>query len=256
LPIGIRTFEAYELHAPGVPEVRHVGVRVKADDELRRLGDDLSRRGARICALSGHADLLDPDPAADAVRHLERCLEAAPLLGCPIVVTASGFLRGEPAAAWERLVAVLRHLGDVAGEEGVRLAVECHYGEFIATTEEAERLMEAVAHPRVGVNYDAWHFALAAEDLERSVRVLSPWIIHTHIHDVPRDCPEDTKWFEREEIPGRGVVDWSVILAELKRVGYGGALPIELHKVFEDRVRDHVQASKFLKAQLQRLGAA
>lgn len=255
LPIGISAFEAYELHVPGRPELKHVGVGLKTEDELGQLREGLQSRGAWLCALSGHTDLLEPDPsaAAENVRHLEGCLAAAPLLDCPVVVTASGPLRGEASAAWEYLVEVLRHLGDIAGEHNVRLAVECHYGEFIATTEDARRLMEAVAHPCAGINYDAWHFALAGENLETSVRTLSRWVFHTHIHDVPRECPGGTHWFAREEIPGRGVIDWPLLLAELNRAGYRGALPIELHKVFSDRVRDHAQARDFLSAQLERL---
>lgn len=256
LPIGICAFEAYELHVPGHPDVKHIGVGQKTNDELRQLRDDIRARGARLCALSGHTDLLEPDPSASAenVHHIERCLEAAPLLDCPIVVTSSGHLRGEASRAWKHLVGVLKHLGDIAGEKGVQLAVECHYGEFIATTDDAHRLMEEFAHPCVGVNYDAWHFALAGENLETSVRTLSSWVIHTHIHDVPRKCPQDTPWFAREEIPGRGGIDWALILAELNRVGYRGALPIELHRVFVERVQDHKEAGEFLRAQMERLG--
>lgn len=248
LPLGINAFEAYELNVPGHPELKHVGVADKTEDELAALRDDLGKQGARLCALSGHTDLLAPSEGAraESVRHLEACLSAARTLDCPIVVTASGHLRGHAEAAMDGLAATLRHLGDAAGEHGVRLAIEAHCGEFIQSTDDLIRLMERVDHPCVAINYDPFHFVFLDEDLAASARAAAPWVAHTHIHDVSADGAQDVPWFEREEVPGRGVIDWRAVLTALCHVGYQGALSIELHKVFSDLAADHRASRDFL----------
>ncbi len=117
LPISISAFEAYELNLPGHPELRHVSVAEKTEDQLHKLRENLKKRDARLCALSGHTDLLaaDPEHRAESVRHLKGCLSAARILARPIVVTASGHLCSEAEEAMTHLVNVLRHLGDLAG---------------------------------------------------------------------------------------------------------------------------------------------
>jgi len=255
LPLGIGALEAYELNVPGHPELRHVGVAAKTDSELTSLRAQFHERDARLCALSGHTDLLDPDPEgrAASVAHLRRCLAAAGVLGCPIVVTASGHLRGDPGEAMRSLVDALRGLGDVAAEHGVHLAVEAHYEEFMQSTADVVRLMQQVDHPRVGINYDPFHFVFLGEDIAASARTAAQWVIHTHIHDVTPSGADDVPWHAREEIPGRGVIDWPAVLEALHRAGYDGALSIELHKVFADLATDHETSRDYLCGLLQDL---
>jgi len=258
LPAGITAFEAYELHVPGHPELKHVGVANRSDEELSALRERLAVSGARLCALAGHTDLLaaDTDERARGTAHLERCLEAARLLACPIVVTASGHLRGDPGGALSTLVGALRHLGDKATDAGAKVAVEGHYGEFIQSTEDLIRLMEAVDHPAVGVNYDPFHFVFLHENMAQWAPRAAPWVVHTHIHDVARGWSPERPWYDQEDVPGRGVIDYAAMLSALCSVGYGGALSIELHKVFHGLTEDHVLARDFLQKQIAQLGIA
>jgi sugar phosphate isomerase/epimerase len=142
------------------------------------------------------------------------------------------------------MVSCLGKLSEKGAGYNVKIALECHYGEFIQSTDEIKRLIEDVASEHVGINYDAWHFELQKEEIATSIQSVAKYVIHTHIHDVPK---EDIPGKQREDIPGNGTIDWASIVKALTSVGYNGVLSIELHQVYSERVKDHRKAKSYLE---------
>ncbi len=140
--------------------------------------------------------------STDGAMHAavaEASIAACVRLGAGSMVLHSGILPAElhasegPARrAAER--DTLRRLGDLAGQAGVRLAVEnlianpasgrVAYGADPAAL--AEQL-EAVAHPWVGACLDFGHGWLSAHvlgfDYIDAIAALSPFVWHLHLHD-------------------------------------------------------------------------
>jgi len=243
----IRDLEAYEILAPGRDDLRQLRVHQRTYEELSQLRDSLSQKGFRIAAISGHTDLLEKDnqQRRQNIAHLERCVDAAPVLKCPIVVFASGAGTGDSDKDWNDLTESIKHLCSRAGRHDVKIAFECHYHEFISSTDDAIKLVKQVNRANFGINYDPWHFELAGEDIAESVGKCAPMIVHTHLHDVPHDSV-DLPWYKRECIPGDGSINWAVIFEQLKKNNYDGVLSIELHQVYNDILSDCRKAYKFL----------
>jgi len=246
-PTVIRELEVYEVLVPGRDDVRHLKVYERTGEELSELSSSLEQKGFRIAAISGHTSLLTEkvQQGKQNIVHVERCIEIAPLVKCPVVVTASGPGTGNEEKDWKDLTTIMKNLCEKAAKCGIKIAFECHYGEFISSPEEVTRLVQEVNMTNFGINYDPWHFELAGMNIVESVARCAPWIVHTHLHDVPYDS-EDLPWHKRECIPGDGSIDWSAIIEQLKKDDYKGVLSIELHQVYQDIYSDCQKAYQFL----------
>jgi len=247
-PLGINALEVYELCA-GEASL-HLRLASKTNTQIEKLKSRLDKQDVYICAISGHANLLEDDEERFSANmaHLYRCVEGAELLDCPIVVTASGHATGDSGRDWDRMLSCLGQLGEKAARHSVKIALECHYGEFIQSTAEVKRLIESVALDSVGINYDAWHFELLGENIAESIKSVAKYVLHTHIHDVPKG---KTAAGQNEDIPGNGTIDWPSMVKELTLIGYNGTLSIELHQVYSDRVSDHLSSKTYLESILE-----
>ena len=254
-PIGIRSLEVYEVGLG--PGHWHLRVAERSAGELKETKKRLERDGMKVCAISGHVPLVGEGRAMirAALSHLRRCMAAAELLGCPVVVTASGGGKGtgNRERDWHDLCGRVRRLSARAADHGVRIAFEPHYGEFVATTDDLRRLMEAVASPHLGINYDAAGLKVAGEDIAASIASVAQWVIHTHIRDIAKGNRRNAPQIRRECVPGTGTIDFRAIVQTLANAGYQGALSIELHKVYENRVDDHLAARRYLEEELNSL---
>lgn len=202
-----------------------------------------------MAAISAHGTFFsgDLDYCRRYRRHVERCLEAAEILECPVVVVASG---GKPDIGPDGIKLLaddLTSLAEKAMPHGVCLALEAHRGELVQHSYEAAQVLDMVSHPNLGSNFDPWHFELLGEDLGAAAATLVPWIIHTHLHDVPRETGAGVGSGDPEAIPGDGRMDWETILSRLQEADYSGAYTVELHRTFSDRISDHIRAREFLE---------
>lgn len=162
--------------------------------------------------------------------HLERCrcyldfvyeLEAKNLL----LVLGEYIWQQEvikPQDQWKWAAENLRMLGDYAADLGVEIALELEPFKLsiINTLDRMDAFLKDVNHPAVRANLDISHLYLAhtpAPEIQR----LKGRIAHVHFSDCDGQVHGDLP-------PGRGVVDFGPYLSELKKVGFGGTLSIEL----------------------------
>ena len=194
---------------------------------------------------------------------LRQTIQLAEKLGVRTVVTFSGCPGGGPddrtanwiTAAWppefaealawqwaERLVPYWRALNQVAGDAGVRLALEAHPG-FCVYNVETMLTLRAAAGEHIGINLDPSHMWWQGVDIPAAIRVLGEAIFHFHAKDVALDATNcgrngvlDTKsyaqmaersWLFRSVGWGHGEAEWKAIVSALRLVGYDGVLSIE-----------------------------
>ncbi len=138
-------------------------------------------------------------PAQRRVSEADVALAGA--IGAEVLVHHSGMLRdvyGDDdalAAGLEAERDALRALGDVAGELGVRIAVENidPVGRYVARRGYGLRLdllaeqIVAVDHPQVGICLDLGHAYLASRYLDfdflAAIREIAPLVTHLHVSD-------------------------------------------------------------------------
>lgn len=93
-------------------------------------------------------------------------------------------------------------------------------GYGLSSLAQAERVLAAVGHTALRLQYDFYHMAMTGEALVENFRRLLPMIGHVQI----ADCPG------RHE-PGTGEVDFSAVFAAIRESGYAGWVGAEYRPV-------------------------
>lgn len=151
-------------------------------------------------------------------RSVDQALSYAEWLEVPQFHPLAGIVPAgiDRARARATYVANLQHAARAAAAHGRALVVETlnHRdmpGYLLATWAEAERLLEAIGEPNVGVQFDCYHTQVAEGDLTTKLRHFAPRLAHVQIAGVP----------DRHE-PDEGEVDYGHILGVLDAIGYTG----------------------------------
>lgn len=184
---------------------------------------------AIVCAaVVGDRDLSSPD--ADTVKvatdYFQSCIELANTWRSPLVVgplyapvakprLATEF---ERQAEWERSVANLRNIADMASACGIQLGLEPlnrFETDMVNTTKDAVRLIEDVDRPALGVSLDSFHMNIEEVDFCEAVVTAGSRLFHMQVSDSHRG------------VPGEGNSDWQGLKEGLKRIDYQGKISIE-----------------------------
>lgn len=151
-------------------------------------------------------------------ERLHMAVEYAAGLGCIGVNTGVGPLPDgvDPAAAWETLVENQRLAAEALGRVGVKALIEAintfdQPGFFIHSTAQTKRLIAAVGHPNIGIQYDFYHMQMMEGNLARTVQANLSQIWHIQLADTPG----------RHE-PGTGEINYQYLLPYLDEIGYEG----------------------------------
>lgn len=173
--------------------------------------------------------LIDFNPSVQRF-HLARCksyLDFAFELGAKNLLLVLGEYIWErqvipPAEQWAAAVTHLKALGDYAANLGLQIALELEPFKLSLLNDVASmvRFVDEVNHPAVRANIDISHLALANVRPEE-LRKLKGKAIHVHISDCDGQVHGDLP-------PGRGVVNFGPYLREIRDLGIGGAMSIEL----------------------------
>jgi len=239
----------------GAAERKYAGVTHVDVDTLTKAGaeDILSactRHGVGISGLGYYPNMLDPDPAvADAATaHFRKVVAAAPLLG---LRTVTGFVGRDWTRSvddnWPRFLQTWKPIVRLAEELGVRIGIEnCPMlftrdewpgGKNLFTTPAIwRRAFADIGSASLGLNYDPSHFVLQDMDPLGPLAPFKDRLFHVHAKDVKIDRAAlqevgrfdlPLRWHQ-PRIPGYGDIDWGRFMGELQRIGYDGAVCIEV----------------------------
>jgi sugar phosphate isomerase/epimerase len=198
--------------------------------EVRRA---LARHGLAPLALTASCtvpetgrDLAHPDASirAEAVRYVVSCLELAAEIGAPLTqMLASGETRLAPLATreaeWAWSVDALREAARHAERLGVRICVEPlnRYEAYLVTSAaEALAYLDEVGSPWVGLTLDLFHANIEEPDLVTSIEAAGARLWHVQVADTNRRGL------------GHGHLDVRAVAEVLSRIGYAGAVVVEV----------------------------
>ena len=225
----------------------------EALEKAREVGAD----GVQLWVASGE---LDPDNLSDSgKKDLLHYLEANKLEISAVCGDIGGFAHAEGLeeriAKTKRIVdlaieletpIITTHIGTIP-EDWRETKYAEERGAFLAseTGPESPELMkeflDAVQSKGIAVNYDPANLVMRGFDYLGGVKVLAPYIVHTHAKDgVRRDGRG------REVALGDGDVKWDAYIAEMKAIGFKGFFTIE-REVGDDPVADIKKAVEFLR---------
>jgi 2-keto-myo-inositol isomerase len=202
---------------------------------LQALRRDLRRAGVRPATLNSVERITFNDPSGH-IRMLEdfqRLCRVAEAIGCEtILVVPSPRPKSVSLAAIEKeSVRVLRELSRLAQPHGVRLAYEfLGFADCtVNTLAQCAAIVEKVARPNVGLVLDTFHFFAGGSGLA-SIREVNPRrIFMVHLNDVER-APRRRMHDALRLYPGKGVIPLRSILRELRAIGYGGMVSVEIFR--------------------------
>ena len=162
--------------------------------------------GVEIAGLNCNGNPLHPNPIIGD-KHAEdvrRSIRAAAALGQKRVVTMSGLPGGEPGTLhpnwivnawnsaaldvldyqWEIAARFWSEIDQLAGDHGVKVALELHPQNLVFNARDIRKLVELTGATNIGVEMDASHLFWQQADPVAVVRELGPLIFHAAAKDV------------------------------------------------------------------------
>jgi sugar phosphate isomerase/epimerase len=138
-----------------------------------------------------------------------------------------------PSADLKKLVATgLHELGTYASSRKVTVLIESH--DDFTSAAVLKEVLERADSPHVGLLWDAFHtFASSDESPELTVKMLKPWIRHTHLKDAVGSGPN-----RKYVLTGRGNIPIRQQIEVLERAGYKGYYCFEWEKVWHPELDD------------------
>ena len=168
--------------------------------------------------------LADGEEQDRSVAETVAGLEITAALGAKCVLHTLGRVTREICydKAYENAAASLKRVAPEAARLGVNFAVEFVWNGFLFSPLEMKRLLDEVGSKSVGFYFDPGNMAVFQYP-EHWARILGGHIMMVHMKDW-RGNALDGGW------PAllKGEVDFSAVMAELRRVGYNGPLISEV----------------------------
>ena len=188
------------VHIPEIDEIIADPAAVKA--YLARFDGT----GVEIAGLNCNGNPLHPNPIIGD-KHAEdvrRSIRAAAALGQNRVVTMSGLPGGEPGTLhpnwivnawnsaaldvldyqWEIAAKFWSEIDQLAGDHGVKVALELHPQNIVFNARDIRKLVELTGATNIGVEMDASHLFWQQADPVAVVRELGSLILHAAAKDV------------------------------------------------------------------------
>jgi sugar phosphate isomerase/epimerase len=153
----------------------------------------------------------------------ESC-ENAVALGCGMLMSAPGQVNGPIPRAIE----YLKRAGDIAGEYGLRLAIEYNSQHDVLNSLPVLReLIERANRPNCGYLIDAYHFERSGYGGASFGDLPSDKIYCFQYSDVSPNPVTGVRRPTDRLAPGKGIVKWREVLGLLAEKGYTGYLSYE-----------------------------
>ncbi len=229
--------------------VHHIDVAALDKSKANEICKMLDGYGLTISSLGFYPNPLDPEleQRQAVIDHLKKVIEAAALMGVPVVGTFIGKDKTKTVPAnLEEYAKVWPPIVKFAREHGVKIGIEnCpmifSYDEWpggnnLASTPAIWRKMwEIIPDDNFGLNLDPSHLVLQMIDYERVVREFSSRIFHVHAKDLHIDreglynngvLSQGMGW-QVPRLPGLGDMDWQKFFAALTAARYDYVVSIE-----------------------------
>lgn len=129
----------------------------------------------------------------------------------------------------ERAVAIVRELAEAAARHGVRIVLYPHKGFFVATAEDALRLVRQVNRPNVGLTFNLAH-ELAAGHAGRLAPIIQAIAPHLMLVSVNGADPSGG-WEQVIRSLDEGSLDVAAVLRHLDAAGYRGPIGLQCYNI-------------------------
>ncbi len=176
------------------------------------------------------------DKRFDGSNSIMRAITYASKCGCPVIQIKGMYCWPYTSpfkGFWKRACNELKKLVKVAESKNVKLALHVkHSIAYIINSPWAVKdMIEEVGSKALGVTFDTGIFnlmTLQASSLVGFIEILKNDIFHVHIND-------NNGITDQKLPPGRGNINWDVLLMALRNINYKGYLSVDLEDGFAQR---------------------
>jgi sugar phosphate isomerase/epimerase len=187
------------------------------------------------------------------LRSAEAYIDISSDLGAPAIRVFGGPMESglSRAEATRRAAQRLQRLGDHATGKNVMVLFETH--DDFTDPSLVRRIMEATAHPAVGVLWDIHHpFRMLEWPLEAAWREVGPWVKACDVKDSVTDISARLGY--RYVELGTGDLPLDRAIALLRAAGYDGVLTFEWEKLWHPDLAEPEQSfPAFIRVMRERL---
>jgi L-ribulose-5-phosphate 3-epimerase len=203
-----------EAGLAGVEPMSHMN-----QDEVLKALEETGLKAASVCCDTHWGKPLShPDEKVrqEGLEGLQRALRDAKKYGATSVLLVPGRVTKDVSYddCFKRSVAEIKKAVPLAGELGVKIAIENVWNDFITKPDQAKDFLAAIDSPQVG-----WHFdignVLRYGKPEEWIPVLGKRILKLHIKEYGQFKKFDVQFFEGDN-------NWPAIMKALDEVGYEG----------------------------------
>ena len=213
-----------------IKEAGFAGVEPMGAMDQKEVIEAFAATGLKAASVCCHAHwakpLSDPNPEARKIGYdgLIQTLQDAKAYGATSVLLVPGVVNDRVSydECFKRSVEEIKRAAPIAGDLGVKIAIENVWNNFITKPQQAVDFLDAINSPHVG-----WHFDIGNvgrySPAETWIPVIGKRILKLHIKEF------DTKQMTPEN-PGKGFAakflegtnDWPAIMKALDKIGYAG----------------------------------
>ncbi len=216
----------------------HLDASSVSEAQIENLKHLLDRHGMRISSLASYGRLTG---ASDEVmnndrRALEDAIKLAARLGVKVVCTLAGMPvpgKSREKTILEDVPGAFQSVLDLAGEHGVKIALENWYATNIQHLEHWRLIFEVLPDAHFGLNFDPSHLDWQGIDVLAAVQEFRTRIFHVHAKDVAVTESKRLRvgyggdgWW-RYVLPGFGRIRWGEFITALRLNAYNDVLSIE-----------------------------
>ena len=221
--------------------------------------DETAARGLTIASVQGTFNMSHPnlEHRRTGLRRLRILCDVCGTLRTSVIAICIGTRHtsnmwhhhpdNDSAEAWRDMTACVREAVRMAEGSGVTLALEPEVTNLVDSAEKARRLLDEIDSSHLKITMDAANLFHSgelprmAEVMEHAFALLGNDIILAHAKDIAKDGEAG------QEPAGKGLLDYDLYMALLKRCGFPG--PLLLHGLPEEQVGECVS---FLQGKLAR----
>jgi sugar phosphate isomerase/epimerase len=144
-------------------------------------------------------------------------------------VTSNDFKPSDPDGD-SMAVAAVREVADAAAKYGLSVSLYPHFGNLVQRVEDAVRIAGKTGRENVGVTFNLCHWLRTdgPDSMDRVLKLAMPRLSLVTINGADRNGKD---WGELIQPLDRGDFNIGGLLAELKRLGYGGPIGLQGYDV-------------------------
>lgn len=177
-----------------------------------------------VTLMTGGRDLLHEDAYVryGSVKYAKDCIDLAAGLGGTILTIIPSTVgktvpMASPQDEWRWAVDGLREVAYYAGEKGVRLGIEPlnRFETYFVSRHDQAVLLAQEVGLNCGVTLDSFHMNIEEADPAAAIKATGSLLVDFHVADNNRFPP------------GRGAIDWAMLIGALRESGYDGCVTNE-----------------------------